>query len=64
MVNSNEEGLTHESNWATLTFEVTHKHSAETHTHENKEEGISMYLFILGSILIIGILFFIFNRKK
>jgi len=65
LVNSDEEGLTHESNWATLTFEVTHKHDAQSHFHEHEEEeGMPMYLFIIGSILIIGVLFFVFNRKK
>lgn len=63
LVNSEEEGLTHESNWATLTFEVSHKHGVETHTHAD-EEGISSYVFWVGSILIIGVLFFIFNKKK
>ena len=65
LINSDEEGLTHESNWATLTFEVAHNHDNQGHYHEhNEEEGLPMYLFILGSVLIIGILFFIFNRKK
>lgn len=65
LVNSDEEGLTHESNWATLTFEVTHHHDSQSHSHEHEEEeGIPMYLFIVGSILIIGVLFFVFNRKK
>ena len=58
MVNSSEEGLTHESNWSTLTFEVTHAHE---HSHE---EGIPSYLFWIASIVVIGGLFFFFNRKK
>jgi uncharacterized GH25 family protein len=34
MTLSEEEGLTHESNWATLTFEVGHGHShADGHSH-------------------------------
>lgn len=63
LVNSVEEGLTHQSNWATLTFEVTHKHGINTHTHQN-EEGIPSYVFWLVSILVIGVLFFMFNKKK
>ncbi len=65
LVNSNEEGLTHESNWATLTFEVTHQHSSETHVHSHDhKDGVPFYLFIIGSVVIIGGLFFFFNRKK
>ncbi|WP_439130661.1 DUF4198 domain-containing protein [Polaribacter sp.] len=65
LVNSEEEGLTHESNWATLTFEVTHQHSSETHAHSHDhEDGVPFYLFIIGSVVIIGGLFFFFNRKK
>ena len=64
MQNRSEEGLTHESNWATLTFEVKHTHkenSEHSHTHE---EGIPTYVFVIGSVLIILLLFFLFNRKK
>ncbi|WP_245224716.1 DUF4198 domain-containing protein [Pseudozobellia sp. WGM2] len=64
---SEEEGLTHESNWATLTFEVVHGHSheagAEGHVHE-EEDGFPSYLFWIGSLLILGGLFFWFNKKK
>ena len=66
LVHTEEEGLTHESNWATLTFEVTHDHSSDTHTHENEhieESGYEMYIFLIGSLLLIGILFLWFNKK-
>lgn len=63
LVNSEEEGLTHQSNWATLTFQTTHKHGADTHTHET-EESLPSYVFWLISFLVIGVLFFIFNKKK
>ncbi len=33
LVESEEEGLTHESNWATLTFEVGHSHTDGDHDH-------------------------------
>ena len=63
MVNTEEEGFTHESNWTTLTFEVVHGHSEDTHEHE-AEEGIPSYLYWIGSFLLVGILFFWFNRKN
>ena len=66
-----EEGLTHESNWATLTFEVGEGHShAHTHTstddsHDHEDEGgIPGYVFWLGSLALIGVLFFIFYNKS
>ena len=67
LVNTKEEGLTHESNWATLTFEVTHAHGEDTHTHEDEHEhehGIPSYVYWVGSLLLVLILFFWFNRKK
>ncbi len=63
LVNTEEEGLTHESNWATLTFEIAHSHENE-HSHEHDDEGIPMWIFITASIIIVGGLFFFFNRKK
>ena len=33
LVESEEEGLTHESNWATLTFEIGHSHADDGHSH-------------------------------
>ena len=69
MVNvTDDETLTHESKWATLSFEVTHKHDSSTHTHDHHdhdhEDGIPTWVFIVGSLLIIGILFFIFRKKE
>ncbi|WP_299012370.1 DUF4198 domain-containing protein [uncultured Polaribacter sp.] len=64
LVNSEEKGLTHESNWATLTFEVTHHHRSEEHHNHAKEDGLPMYIFIVGSIIFVAILFFFFNREK
>ena len=65
LVHTKEEGLTHESNWTTLTFEVTHKHDASTHTHEHKHGGNNtLYIFLIGSILLVGVLFLWFNKKK
>jgi uncharacterized GH25 family protein len=64
MVNvTDSEELTHRSKWATLTFEVTHKHGDGTHTHDH-EDGIPTWIFIVGSLLLIGILFFIFRKKN
>lgn len=68
LVTTEEEGLTHESNWATLTFEVRHSHDDNDHEHvdehDHEEEGIPSYFYWIGSILLIVILFFWFNRKK
>ena len=102
MVESEEPGLTHESEWATLTFGVSggdhdhghahhsghdhdhghahhddhdHGHSG-THTHadgtehahhgdhdHNHEGGLPGYVWWIGSLLVIGGLFFFFNRR-
>jgi hypothetical protein len=82
MVENQEEGLTHESNWATLTFEVahghehstaekahthadgtTHVHEGDSHTHA-EEGGIPTFAYWLGSLLLIGGLFWYFNRQQ
>ena len=55
--------LTHQSKWATLTFEVTHSHDDHDHDHDD-EEGIPTWIFILGSLIVIGILFFVFRKKN
>ncbi len=64
-VTDNKE-LTHQSKWATLTFEVTHKHEASTHTHDDHdhEDGMPTWIFIVGSLLVIGLLFLIFRKKS
>lgn len=58
--------LTHESNWATLTFAIgdghAHEHEEEAHSHE--EGGIPSYAYWIASILFVLGLFFWFNRKK
>ncbi|CAM3581595.1 DUF4198 domain-containing protein [Zobellia roscoffensis] len=61
---ANDDEITHESNWSTLTFEVTHGHGKETHTHVAEEAEIPSYVFWIGSVLLVGALFFWFNRKK
>jgi hypothetical protein len=68
LTTSEEPGLTHESNWATLTFEVGegHSHSHETAAHSHEEEDhfhIPPYVYWGGSFLLILGLFFWFNRK-
>ncbi len=67
LVPSEEEGLTHESNWATLTFEVGHDHShshgEEAHHHEHEEGGLPSYAYWVISLAVIAGLFFWFNRK-
>ncbi|WP_339715187.1 DUF4198 domain-containing protein [uncultured Kriegella sp.] len=65
LVQSEEPELTHESNWATLTFEVVHGHDETTHTHvDDHEEGISSYVYWIGSLILLLGLFFWFNRKR
>ena len=65
LVNSEEDNLTHESNWATLTFETKHSHAdSEVAAHVHEDEGIPSYFFWIFSIIVIAILFFWFNRKK
>ena len=62
-VNGSNE-ITHESKWATLTFEVSHKHDDSTHTHDDHhEDGYPTWIFLLSSLLIIGLLFLVFRKK-
>ena len=58
--------LTHRSKWATLTFEVSHRHDSSTHTHDDHhhEGGIPTWIFIMGSLLVIGLLFLVFRKKN
>ena len=67
MEQSEAPGLTHESNWATLTFAIgqghSHEHADEVHDHED-ETGIPSYVYWLGSLLLLAVLFFWFKRKN
>ncbi|WPP49732.1 DUF4198 domain-containing protein [Catalinimonas niigatensis] len=63
LVHSEDPEFTHESNWATLTFEVSHEHGENTHTHD-QESGIPTYAYWIGSLVLLGGMFFWFNRKK
>lgn len=57
--------LTHRSKWATLTFEVSHSHDAETHSHDHDHEhGLPSWIFVLGSLLVIALLFLVFRNKN
>ena len=62
---TDSEEFTHISKWATLTFEVTHKHTAGEHAHDHHdhEEGIPTWIFVLGSLILIAILFLVFRKK-
>ena len=118
MIESNDTKLTHESNWATLTFGIgaeykadqnhdqnhdhdhdhddnnnAHQHGSDTHSHEgdahshgddththdgsaisdgeaththqdHDEDHFPSYIFWMASILVVGVLFFWFNRKQ
>jgi len=61
-VNDSDE-LTHRSKWATLTFEVSHKHDTSTHSHDD-DGSIPTWVFVLGSLIIIGLLFFVFRKRN
>ena len=66
---SEEAGLTHESNWATLTFEIgeghSHMHMAVEHSHpEENVLGIPSYVYWIGSFVLVLGLFFWFNREN
>lgn len=69
LVTTEAQGLTHKSNWATLTFEITHSHG-DSHDHEHSDathqhdDEFPSYLFWIGSLVILGGLFFLFNKKK
>lgn len=69
LVEKEEEGLTHESNWATVTFGVGGGHSHDHgHSHEHgdhsHDEGIPTYMFVIISLLVIVILYLLFDKKK
>jgi hypothetical protein len=71
----NIDDLTHESNWATLTFAIgagnghSHSHGDASHTHDNddhdhEDEGFPSYIFwLISGVILIG-LFLYFNRRK
>lgn len=57
--------LTHRSKWATLSFEVSHKHGPGTHIHDyDHHHDIPTWVFVVGSILVIVLLFLFFRKKK
>lgn len=60
---SDNDELTHESKWATLTFEVTHRHEHSAHGDHDHEGEIPAWAFMLASFLIVALLFFFFSRK-
>ena len=64
---TDNDSLTHRSKWATLTFGVTHKHGADTHTHDGDHDhdhghNYWTWIFVVGSLVIIGILFLLFRK--
>jgi len=73
LVASSDEGLTHESNWATLTFGVAHdeSHHSSDHDHAHDGEadhehvaGIPTWGYALGSLALIGVLFLVFRQRS
>lgn len=69
LVESQEAGLTHESNWATLSFEIGdgyhHEVVEEDHHHHEEEAslGIPSYVYWGSSLVLFLALFLWFNRK-
>jgi len=63
LVEIEEAGLTHESNWATLTFAIGEGHEHDHEHDHSHEEGPPIYVFALVSLGLIAILFFVFKRK-
>jgi uncharacterized GH25 family protein len=68
LVETEEDGLTHESNWATLTFALDHSqehsHAEAGHSHTDEHEaGIPAFVYWGGSLVLMAGLFFWFNRK-
>ncbi len=72
---SDDPSVTHESNWATITFGVGHGHSHDAHDqdhahdhhdhdHEEPFLGIPGYVYLIASIVFIAILFFWYNRRN
>ncbi|MFK7934326.1 MAG: DUF4198 domain-containing protein [Saprospiraceae bacterium] len=79
LVETEEEGLTHESNWATLTFGVKgdHQHGAAGHQHaddgshthadgttHSHSHGLPTAVYWVVGLLLAGGLFFYSRRKK
>ena len=66
MIRTQEDGLTHESNWATLTFAVgeghSHEHAGDTHSYGNN--SFPTYIYWVSSLILLAGLFFWFNQKK
>ncbi len=56
---SKEQGLTHESNWATITFEVGHGHEHGA----IGSLGLPSYIYWLASLAVVGITFLWFYRR-
>jgi hypothetical protein len=64
LVESSQEGLTHESNWATVTFEVTHTHESDDHNTDSDDAEIPTWIFIVVSLVVIGGRFLLFSRRR
>ena len=56
---SESDSLTHQSKWATLTFEVTHKHDLH-----DQETILSSWIFLLAVAIIVGLLILKFRKRK
>jgi len=65
LVLSEEEELTHESNWATLTFEVQEKKEEvmEESQMVNQSSGLPTYVFWIGGLVMLLVLFLIVRKR-
>jgi len=62
MQHSTEEGLTHESNWATITFQVGQKHTHDDHTdggHSHDHSHPPMYMYFIMGALLLALIYFL-----
>lgn len=61
LVHSDDPGLTHESNWATITFGI-----GEGHSHEGITSGggLDYLLWVVGIIVLIGIFYFLRRNSQ
>ena len=66
LVEIEEEGLTHESNWATVTFGVGDGHRDHTHSHgeHSHDEGLPAYVHFIISMLLIAVLYLLYDRRR
>ena len=64
MIDSKEEGFTHESNWATITFEVLEGENSAGHTHDHVHNtALPWYVWGVGLLMIMMIFYLLWSRR-